>query len=321
MTNMLTKEKVIKMKNIANELKGDAKYCGENIFAGTLNQKHYLLKYDNQSLVFNIYYNVVLTEEETATLTKKVKKLNKNIIIKYKNSNLNIVGSCNSKKELSALANPIIEEISTYLSETKKEEVCKHCKQPKKLYLVNNDGEICYLCNDCYNEYLKEAKFKVESSKKSKQNTILGIIGALIGTIPGILSWFFLGFLNIENGLAAIIIAIGASLGFKWLGKNMKTSGMIISIAIALLTIFVAHELNCTYYIYKLYKQDYMISLWDAYKSIPYYLNTISDFKKMFINQLISGYILSIAGIFSAYSLHRQSIYTCDIKKIGGKNE
>ena len=164
-------------------------------------------------------------------------------------------------------------------------------------------------------------KFKVESSKKSKQNTILGIIGALIGTIPGILSWFFLGFLNIENGLAAIIIAIGASLGFKWLGKNMKTSGMIISVAIALITIFVAHELNCTYYIYKLYKQDYMISLWDAYKSIPYYLNTISDFKKMFINQLISGYILSIAGIFSAYSLHRQSIYTCDIKKIGGKNE
>ena len=199
--------------------------------------------------------------------------------------------------------------------------MCKHCKQPKKLYLVNNDGEICYLCNDCYNEYLKEAKFKVESSKKSKQNTILGIIGALIGTIPGILSWFFLGFLNIENGLAAIIIAIGASLGFKWLGKNMKTSGMIISVAIALLTIFVAHELNCTYYIYKLYKQDYMISLCDAYKSIPYYLNTISDFKKMFINQLISGYILSIAGIFSAYSLHRQSIYTCDIKKIGGKNE
>ena len=44
MTNTLTKEKVIKMKNIANELKGDAKYCGENIFAGTLNQKNYLLK-------------------------------------------------------------------------------------------------------------------------------------------------------------------------------------------------------------------------------------------------------------------------------------
>ena len=39
MTNTLTKEKVNKMKNIANELKGDAKYCGENIFAGTLNQK------------------------------------------------------------------------------------------------------------------------------------------------------------------------------------------------------------------------------------------------------------------------------------------
>ena len=60
---MLTKEKVIKMKNIANELKGNTKYCGENIFAGTLNQKHYLLKYDNHSLVFNIYNNVFLTEE------------------------------------------------------------------------------------------------------------------------------------------------------------------------------------------------------------------------------------------------------------------
>lgn len=44
MTNTFIKEKVIKMKNIANELKGDAKYCGENIFAGTLKQKHYLFK-------------------------------------------------------------------------------------------------------------------------------------------------------------------------------------------------------------------------------------------------------------------------------------
>ena len=110
---------------------------------------------------------------------------------------------------------------------------------------------------------------------------------------------------------------MGAALGFKHFGKVMKVSGLIISIIIGLLGVLIAHELNCSIYIYNLYKTDFLINLWDAYKSIPYYLSRNNEFKESFTNALSIGLILSIIGIFSSYSLYRQSIYTYQIKRIG----
>ena len=64
---------------------------------------------------------------------------------------------------------------------------------------------------------------------------------------------------------------------------------------------------------------DYIIKLIDAYKAIPYYLNTISEFHKLFNNGLLTGYLLSIIGIFTSYSLQRQNANTYEIRKIGEK--
>ena len=57
----------------------------------------------------------------------------------------------------------------------------------------------------------------------------------------------------------------------------------------------------------------------DAYKAIPYYLNTVKEFHKIFNNGLLTGYLLSIIGVFTSYSLQRQNVNTYEIRKIGEK--
>lgn len=289
---------------------------GGNIYAGNINGFNYLIKYDNTSLVYNLYFNI-LGKEDIKDLSKEIKKINKDITIIYKNNVLSIVGSLREIKDLAKVINPILENITKYLKDKNYKEICKHCKEIKKVYLTDNEGEINYFCDDCYKEFIKIAEYKKNNSKNVKEHTFKGIVGAIIGIIPGILLWLLLSYLKLEPGIAGIFITMGAALGFKHFGKVMKVSGLVISIIIGLLGVLIAHELNCSIYIYNLYKTDFLINLWDAYKSIPYYLSRNNEFKESFTNALSIGLILSIIGIFSSYSLYRQSIYTYQIKRIG----
>ena len=223
------------MKKIAKKIGTDTIYCGSNNFAGSIMDYHFLIKYDSQSSVYTLSFSVELDNDITK-LNNNIKKEIKDAIVSYNNKNLNIVGSVTDKKYLPEIINPLLEIIGKYLKDNNALEVCRHCKEVKKTFLVDNDSEISFYCND-----------------------------------------------------------------------------------VGLFMVLVAHEINCAIYIYNLYKADYMIKLIDAYKAIPYYLNTVKEFHKIFNNGLLTGYLLSIIGVFTSYSLQRQNVNTYEIRKIGEK--
>ena len=306
------------MKKIAQKIGTNTIYCGSNIFAGTTDDYHFLIKYDSQSSVYTLSFSIEIDSNITK-LTNSIKKEIKDAIVSYNNKNLNIVGSVTSKKYLPEIINPLLEIIGNYLKDNKAKEVCRHCKEAKKTYLVDNDSEISFYCNDCYKLIKKATNYKKEKYNKSKENILLGTLGALIGTIPGIILWILFGFIGIESGIAGIAITMGSAVFYKKFAHNIKLPGIIISTVIGLFMVLVAHEINCAIYIYDLYKADYAIKLFDAYQAIPYYLNTVPEFHKIFNNGLLTGYLLSIIGVFTSYSLQRQNANTYEIRKLGEK--
>lgn len=306
------------MKKIAQKIGTNTIYCGSNIFAGTTDDYHFLIKYDSQSSVYTLSFSIEMDSSITK-LTNSIKKEIKDAIVSYNNKNLNIVGSVTNKKYLPEIINPLLEIIGNYLKDNMAKEVCRHCKEAKKTYLVDNDSEISFYCNDCYKLIKKATNYKKEKYNKSKENILLGTLGALIGTIPGIILWILFGFIGIEPGIAGIAITMGSAVFYKKFAHNIKLPGIIISTMIGLFMVLVAHEINCAIYIYNLYKADYVIKLLDAYRAIPYYLNTVREFHKIFNNGLITGYLLSIIGVFTSYSLQRQNANTYEIRKLGEK--
>ena len=306
------------MKKIAQKIGTNTIYCGSNIFAGTTDDYHFLIKYDSQSSVYNLSFSIEMDSNITK-LTNSIKKEIKDAIVSYNNKNLNIVGSVTNKKYLPEIINPLLEIIGNYLKDNMAKEVCRHCKEAKKTYLVDNDSEISFYCNDCYKLIKKATNYKKEKYNKSKENILLGTLGAIIGTIPGIILWILFGFIGIEPGIAGIAITMGSAVFYKKFAHNIKLPGIIISTMIGLFMVLVAHEINCAIYIYNLYKADYVIKLLDAYRAIPYYLNTVREFHKIFNNGLLTGYLLSIIGVFTSYSLQRQNANTYEIRKLGEK--
>lgn len=306
------------MKKIAQKIGTNTIYCGSNIFAGTTDDYHFLIKYDSQSSVYTLSFSIKMDSNITK-LTNSIKKEIKDAIVSYNNKNLNIVGSVTNKKYLPEIINPLLEIIGNYLKDNMAKEVCRHCKEAKKTYLVDNDSEISFYCNDCYKLIKKATNYKKEKYNKSKENILLGTLGAIIGTIPGITLWILFGFIGIEPGIAGIAITMGSAVFYKKFAHNIKLPGIIISTMIGLFMVLVAHEINCAIYIYNLYKADYVIKLLDAYRAIPYYLNTVREFHKIFNNGLLTGYLLSIIGVFTSYSLQRQNANTYEIRKLGEK--
>lgn len=306
------------MKKIAQKIGTNTIYCGSNIFAGTTDDYHFLIKYDSQSSVYTLSFSIEMDSNITK-LTNSIKKEIKDAIVSYNNKNLNIVGSVTNKKYLPEIINPLLEIIGNYLKDNMAKEVCRHCKEAKKTYLVDNDSEISFYCNDCYKLIKKATNYKKEKYNKSKENILLGTLGAIIGTIPGIILWILFGFIGIEPGIAGIAITMGSAVFYKKFAHNIKLPGIIISTMIGLFMVLVAHEINCAIYIYNLYKADYVIKLLDAYRAIPYYLNTVREFHKIFNNGLLTGYLLSIIGVFTSYSLQRQNANTYEIRKLGEK--
>ena len=306
------------MKKIAQKIGTNTIYCGSNIFAGTTDDYHFLIKYDSQSSVYTLSFSIKMDSNITK-LTNSIKKEIKDAIVSYNNKNLNIVGSVTNKKYLPEIINPLLEIIGNYLKDNMAKEVCRHCKEAKKTYLVDNDSEISFYCNDCYKLIKKATNYKKEKYNKSKENILLGTLGAIIGTIPGIILWILFGFIGIEPGIAGIAITMGSAVFYKKFAHNIKLPGIIISTMIGIFMVLVAHEINCAIYIYNLYKADYVIKLLDAYRAIPYYLNTVREFHKIFNNGLITGYLLSIIGVFTSYSLQRQNANTYEIRKLGEK--
>lgn len=306
------------MKKIAQKIGTNTIYCGSNIFAGTTDDYHFLIKYDSQSSVYTLNFSIEMDSNITK-LTNSIKKEIKDAIVSYNNKNLNIVGSVTNKKYLPEIINPLLEIIGNYLKDNMAKEVCRHCKEAKKTYLVDNDSEISFYCNDCYKLIKKATNYKKEKYNKSKENILLGTLGAIIGTIPGITLWILFGFIGIEPGIAGIAITMGSAVFYKKFAHNIKLPGIIISTMIGLFMVLVAHEINCAIYIYNLYKADYVIKLLDAYRAIPYYLNTVREFHKIFNNGLLTGYLLSIIGVFTSYSLQRQNANTYEIRKLGEK--
>src|SRR5574344_1103716 len=296
------------------------KYYGSGIYLGKHNNYDINIKYDNSSLLYNMNLTVS-GPQNIDKLNTKLAKIDKYAIARFKNKNLTITETCDSLKEMTTLVNKIIDIVIKYLVDNKYKNSCKTCGNANKTSLISIDGTVSYCCNECYNKAVKEYKREIDQNKHLKENILLGFLGSIIGSIPGIIIFFLLSYLKINSSFAALIIMLGSAYGYKWFANSMKTAGLIISLAVGFISIVIANELVNSYIIFIEYNNVYNINLFDAYKAIPYYLNNSTTFKANYMESLIIAIIFGIFGGFSNIGLYRKFTANNKVKKVGVKNE
>lgn len=140
-----------------------------------------------------------------------------------------------------------------------------------------------------------EALLKQMSAEKASFPVFNGIIGALLGSIPGIILWVVIGQLGFIAGICGWLMIRGAIFGYQKLAGGIDKRGSVIATIIALLMPIAGEYLGLAVSVYRTFHEEYAVTVGEALSSVPLYLSQ-ADIVEDIIFSLLIGYVLIILG-------------------------
>ena len=301
-------------KKLAKELDGNFKYIKGSYYS-EYNEYDVTIRYDYTSMLYNIYLNVK-GKEDIEPLNDLLEKIDKHAVAKYKNNHLTISQSCDKLKFMPSHANTILKEVTSYLKKHKYKNICPRCGKENKTSLIDVDGTITYSCNDCYKNIKKKYETDLKNKKKIKENIFLGLLGSIVGCLPGFIVWLILGYFMISPTAMALIIMLGSAYAYKYSANSMKLPGLIISLVVGFAFVLLANEITNAYTLYTEYINQFEINLFDAYKAVPYYINNNEVFKVTYTQSFLLSLVFGVFGALTNFGVHRAYVASNKVKKL-----
>lgn len=154
----------------------------------------------------------------------------------------------------------LTEELRNLMEKNKIKTCCESCGNKKIPAFYYVAGEPRLYCNGCGEQKKQEMEDMREKKKKEPSRIPLGILGALIGSLPGGALWAGIIVYGLYNGLAgvaSVVIVTGAVLGCRLLGKKLGKAAVITVSVISAIVMFLANHLIYTWLIYTSYAYAY----------------------------------------------------------------
>ena len=196
---------------------------------------HSLMTPRNRTSLYQLVINLTPSDKITRKeLEKKVKKSYKRITkANFTHNSLEVyikASGIKLEKHFKNLEWPL-NAVVRLLQEYDLKPACTKCAENKddlKIYSVRFDGEV--LCHDCY----ALAKQEIEAEQYSdpaeevKENPIMGVIGAIIGSLFGLASILLLDRINLVATLSGFIMGYSVMKGYELLGKKFSNISALI---------------------------------------------------------------------------------------------
>lgn len=186
-----------------------------------------------------------------------------------------------------------------YLSSNQYDSGCPVCKSyEKKLDFYHVNDTYMLLCKDCFPKVKNNLKQKQEFIRTHKKSNLLkGTIGAFIGSLIGGICWF--GFYQFGKvaALAGILGTRFAMVGYRYLGKYRDVKGLIVSVLLSFLSIFVAHNLCWVQNLYEEHLVEASTPFIEVFTNLFTLLQTHDCFTA-YIGELALGILLASVPLF-----------------------
>lgn len=277
------------LSNLAREhqLKEDTKH---NVVTGTQNGYTFVLsERENKEIavLFSVKSNYDRKEELTSALKEVQNKIPELIFYTYAGTkvkiNLNIKKAQDSEKLYQ-----VIQEVSQSLQSLDFQNCCQLCEMQGTVLPASIKGEAGIFCDNCFNRELQNAQ-------NTSGNVGLGIIGAFLGSLIGVIIWILIYQFNIIAGIAGYFMFYFAFKGYQLLGKKKDKKGVIISLLISIVMLLVAEGLGITI----AFIREFNVSFSEAVQLINVVMQD-SEGLMAIIRDVILGYVLMIAASYSS---------------------
>lgn len=133
----------------------------------------------------------------------------------------------------------------------------------------------------------------------STTNKVLGTVGAAVGAILGIIVWCLIGKLGYISWIGGFAISVFTFGGYILLGKEVSKFGVIFSIVLMILSVYIATRLNWAISLQKAFSTGLGRdrSLWECFSDIMRWVE-FADSKARFYLDLGLGYVMTFAAGF-----------------------
>lgn len=169
------------------------------------------------------------------------------------------------------------------------------------------------LCEECEAGIRNNLTIMSQQEQQKRENIIAGIVGALLGSLGGVLCIVVLGQLGYVASISGVVMAIGVLKGYEKLGGKLTKKGVIISVIVMLLMIYVGNQLDWAIKYYTNGGSDYGLNIFECYRLVPALVFKISReaVRVAYIRNLVLLYVFML---FGAVPTIRNRVYEQDIK-------
>ena len=186
----------------------------------------------------------------------------------------------------------IMKEIAGFASQNGYVQCCRHCGQETPIDVCSINGYNDLSCPNCLGQL-------AENQPKLKEvNLPLGIVGALAGSLIGVLVWVIIYKMGFVAGITGFIMSVCCFKGYEMLGGRIDKKGVWIAVAIAIVMLGAAELISVGLEIYDVFGEMYGISMADAFRAIPAFLEE-PEIMGPIVKDLLFGYVFMAAASFS----------------------
>lgn len=264
-----------------------------NVAFGTVGEYKFIINFLPQQRQYSIIATMK-NDNETGVLSQYLETMDKGQFINwthYKDHAV-IVNLKNDKNLTVWDLDKIMKEIAGFASQNGYVQCCRHCGQETPIDVCSINGYNDLSCPNCLGQL-------AENQPKLKEvNLPLGIVGALAGSLIGVLVWVIIYKMGFVAGITGFIMSVCCFKGYEMLGGRIDKKGVWIAVAIAIVMLGAAELISVGLEIYDVFGEMYGISMADAFRAIPAFLEE-PEIMGPIVKDLLFGYVFMVAASFS----------------------
>lgn len=173
---------------------------------------------------------------------------------------------------------------------------CENCgKQvPTVGYIVG--GKHAVLCDECGQAISRTMAGNAAIEDTKVENVPAGIIGAILGSLLGLLSIILISRLGYISFISGLIMGICTVKGYELLAKKLSKKGVIISIIVMCIMTYVADRADWAIEVLAAFRDEYNITFFEAFRAVPSLISERVIEMSSYIGNLVLLYIAILAG-------------------------
>lgn len=183
-----------------------------------------------------------------------------------------VVKNTTKLDKLIEVLNETLNSMTDFLRVKEYEPCCQNCSQKAVTNPFMIGSSYVLLCQECGEKVSQDVSALAQQSLQKKENVVGGIVGALLGSVIGILSILFFSQLGRVAAISGAIMAVCTLKGYEMLGGKLTKKGMIISVLIMLLMTYIGDRVDWALMIVREVGTEWGIDFVTAFQIIPEFL-------------------------------------------------